>query len=103
MHIPTLAPETLFSVGGLPITNTMVNAWLAIVIFLIIGLVIKKKANLKPGKFQNGAEFFLEGILGYFDQVTGERQKTMKFLPLIGSIFFFILLSNWLGLMPGTG
>lgn len=103
MHIPTLAPEILFTIWSLPITNTMVNAWLAIVIFLILGIIIKKKTKLKPGKFQNGCEFFLEGLLGYFDQVTGERQKTLRFLPMVGAIFFFILLSNWLGLLPGTG
>jgi F-type H+-transporting ATPase subunit a len=102
-HIPTLAPEVLTKIGDIPITNTMVNAWLAIVIFLILGIVIKRKAALIPGKFQNWAEFFLEGLLGYFDQVTGDRKKTLRFLPLVGSIFFFILLSNWLGLMPGTG
>lgn len=103
MHIPTLAPEVLFQIAGLPITNTMINAWLAIIIFLIIGIYVKRNANIKPGKFQNAAEYFLEGLLGYFDQVTGERAKTMRFLPLVGSIFLFILLSNWLGLMPGTG
>jgi F-type H+-transporting ATPase subunit a len=103
MHIPTLAPEILFKIAGLPITNTMVNAWLAIVIFLIIGIIIKRTARVKPTKFQNACEFFLDGLLGYFDQVTGERKNTMRFLPLVGSIFFFILLSNWLGLMPGTG
>jgi F-type H+-transporting ATPase subunit a len=35
--------------------------------------------------------------------VTGDRKKTMRFLPIVGSVFFFILLSNWLGLLPGTG
>jgi len=103
MHIPTLAPEILFNIGNLPITNTMVNAWLAIVLFLILGYFITKKANIKPGKFQNACEFFLEGLLGYFDQVTGNRKTTLRFLPIVGSIFFFILLSNWLGLLPGTG
>ncbi|MFH1292088.1 MAG: F0F1 ATP synthase subunit A [bacterium] len=103
MHIPTLAPEVLFKVGEFPITNTMVNAWLAIVIFLILGIFIKRNVKLIPGKFQNACEFFLEKLLGYFDQVTGDRKKTISFLPLVGSIFFFILLSNWLGLIPGTG
>lgn len=103
IHIPTLAPEVIFKIGGLPITNTMVNAWLAIVIFLVLGIIIKRNAKLMPGKLQNGAEFFLEGLLGYFDQVTGDRKKTLRFLPIVGSIFFFILLSNWLGLLPGTG
>jgi F-type H+-transporting ATPase subunit a len=52
---------------------------------------------------QNVFEFILETLLGFFDQVTGDRKKTVKFLPLVGSVFFFILLSNWLGLLPGTG
>jgi F-type H+-transporting ATPase subunit a len=103
MHIPTMAADVLFHIGPLPITNTIINAWIAIIILLIIGIFIRKNVSLRPGKFQNAFEFFLEILLGYFDQVTGDRKKTMKFLPLVGSVFFFILLSNWLGLLPGTG
>ena len=103
LHIPTLAPETIFHLGSLPITNTIVNVWLAIAILIIIGLFLRKKTALKPGKMQNFMEFFLEKLLAYFDQITGDRKKTLRFLPLVGSVFFFILLSNWLGLLPGTG
>lgn len=102
-HIPTLAPEVVFNLGGLPITNTIVNTWLAILIFLVIGAFIYGETKLRPGKLQNFCEYFLEIMLGYFDQVTGDRKKTIKFLPIVGSVFFFILLSNWLGLLPGTG
>lgn len=103
MHIPTLAPEILFHIGKFPITNTIINAWLAIVIFLILGLIIRSRVSLRPGKTQNFMEYFLDILFGYFDQVTGDRKKTIRFLPLVGSVFFFILLSNWLGLLPGTG
>ncbi len=103
IHIPTLAPEVLFQLGPVSITNTMINAWIAIIILLIFGIVIHKKTNIKPGKLQNASEYFLEKLLGYFDQVTGDRKKTIGFLPIVGAIFFFILLSNWLGLLPGTG
>jgi len=103
MHIPTLAPEVIFHIGRFPVTNTMVNVWLAIVVFFIIGLILRKRLAIKPGKMQNFMEYFLEIMLGYFDQVTGDRKKTMRFLPIAGSVFFFILLSNWLGLLPGTG
>ncbi len=102
-HIPTLAPEVLFNIGGLPVTNTMVNASLATLIFLVIGIIIYRNTHLKPRGTQNFIEYFLEILLGYFDQVTGERKKTIRFLPIVGSVFFFILLSNWLGLLPGTG
>src|SRR3989339_1763904 len=103
IHIPTLAPETLFHVGQFSITNTMINVWLAMTILFVFGLFVKRACRLKPTKLQNACEYFLEILLGYFDQVTGDRRKTIKFLPIVGSVFFFILLSNWLGLLPGTG
>ena len=40
IHIPTLAPEVIGHIGRLPITNTIINAWLAIVIFLIVGFLL---------------------------------------------------------------
>ncbi len=103
LHIPEFAPEVLFHIGPVAITNTVVNVWIAILIFLTLGLVLRKKIKNKPGKLQNACEYVLELVLPYFDQVTGDRKKTIKFLPVVGSIFFFILLSNWLGLLPGTG
>ncbi len=102
-HIPSLAPEILFHLGPFPITNTIINAWIALFIFLGFGLIVRKRFAVRPGNFQNGMEYFLDTLLSYFDQVTGDRAKTMRFLPLAGSVFFFILLSNWLGLLPGTG
>ncbi len=103
IHIPTLAPDKLFHFGSVAITNTQLNATIALLIFLALGLYIRRRITLRPHKLQNGIEFFLEILLGYFDQVTGDRKKTMRFLPIAGSVFFFILLSNWLGLLPGTG
>ena len=102
-HIPNLPADVIGHIYGLAITNTAVNVWLAIIIFLILGLLIKKKLALRPGKLQNFFEYILELLFSYFDQVTGSRDKTLKFLPIAGSIFFFILLSNWLALLPGTG
>ncbi len=103
IHIPTLAPDVLFHIGPVPISNTVINAWIAIVIFFVLGLALRKRISLRPGKLQNKCDYILELLLPYFDQVTGDRKKTMRFLPMVGSVFFFILLSNWLGLLPGTG
>lgn len=102
-HIPPLAPEVVFHAGRFPITNTMLNVWLAIGMFLAMGLFLRRSLSLRPGKLQNFFEYILESVLGYFDQVTGDRRRTIRFLPVSGSIFFFILLSNWLGLLPGVG
>ncbi|MDZ4243961.1 MAG: FoF1 ATP synthase subunit a, partial [Candidatus Doudnabacteria bacterium] len=32
-----------------------------------------------------------------------DRRKSIKFLPIVGSLFFFILISNWIGIFPGIG
>lgn len=103
IHIPTFAPEVLGRTGNVAITNTMVNAWLAMAIFLFLGILLRKRIALRPGRLQNACEYILESLFYYLDQVTGSREKTIRFLPVVGSVFFFILLSNWLGLMPGTG
>ena len=77
IHIPTLAPEIIGHIGPIAITNTIVNTWIAIVILLVIGIIISSTAKLRPGKLQNAFEFFVEGLLGYFDQVTGSREKKL--------------------------
>jgi F-type H+-transporting ATPase subunit a len=37
------------------------------------------------------------------DSVTSDRKKTAKFLPIVLALFLFILVSNWMGLLPGVG
>lgn len=103
IHIPSFVPETIFSVGGIHVTNTVINTWIALVIFLVLGLFLRSRLSLRPSKLQHTCEYIVDTLCYYFDQVTGSREKTYRFLPIAGSIFFFILLSNWLGLFPGTG
>lgn len=101
--IPPLAAETIFQINGFPVTNTYINSTIVLVLFLILGLVLRKKSAEVPDKIQNFAESILEVCLKYVDQVTHDRKKSLKFLPLVGSLFFFILVSNWLGIFPGIG
>jgi F-type H+-transporting ATPase subunit a len=102
-HIPTFAPEVVGTIGGFSITNTMVNAWMALIIFFLLGIFLIRRVALRPGRVQNACEYVLELLFGYLDQVTGHREKTLRFFPIVGTMFFFILLSNRLGLLLGTG
>lgn len=98
-----IAAEPIFYLGSFPVTNAQINATLALLVFVLIASAIHKRLKLRPGGLQNAVEGVLEWVMGYFDQVTRSREKSKKFLPLVGTLFFFILLSNWMGLLPGTG
>ncbi len=102
MNVP-IAAETIFSIGSFPVTNAYVNSSILTLCMVIFAAILHFKLNQIPGKLQNAFEAVLEFLFGYFDQVTGSREKSKRFLPLVGTLFLFILLSNWMGLLPGTG
>ena len=101
--LPPLAAEVLFHLGPLPVTNSLVNTCVATLGIGLFAFFFSRRVQVLPGKLQLVAEQILEQLLGYFDKVTNERALSRKFLPFVGTLFFFILLSNWLGLLPGTG
>lgn len=102
-HDHTLYAEEFGHLGSMPITNSLLNSWLVVIVVLILAFFIKKNIKTIPGKLQNGMEMIMEGFLNIFDGVTGDRKKSMRFAPIVLSFFFFILLNNWLGIFPGIG
>lgn len=99
----SLSAETIFHIGSFPVTNTLITSWIAIAILVILALVLKRNLREKPRGLQNIAEAVVGGILGLMDGVTGSREQSKKFFPLIATLFLFIVTANWLGLMPGFG
>jgi len=102
MHI-SIAAEKLFSIGPLPVTNSLLVTWIAIVIFLVIGILVRLKKNIVPTGLQNVVESILEYFYQTVCDVFEDEQKGRKYFPLIMTIFLFVLLINWLGLLPGFG
>lgn len=99
----SVAAEPIFHLAGFSITNSMINAWIGIVIFLIVGLIVQKKASLAPRGFLNLIDYTVEALLVKAEEVVGDRERTRKFFPICATLFLFILLSNWIGLLPGVG
>ncbi len=104
----SLVPEVITTIGGFPITNSFLMT--LIVSGVIIGgsLMMQKKIALVPRGFQNIVEIvldglLLDGLLGLIDSVTGNRAQSKTFFPIIATIFIFVILSNWIGLLPGIG
>ena len=107
LALPPLAAEPIFF-GNISITNTYINSTLTVIGFIIVAYLIKQAADRltkdsAPRGILNFFEALLEFFLGYLDKVTHDRVKSIKFLPIVGSLFFFIVVSNWIGLFPGIG
>ncbi|MDD4271651.1 MAG: F0F1 ATP synthase subunit A [Patescibacteria group bacterium] len=99
----TLYAEPIFHFGDFQITNSLLNTWLVVLLVVIFGLYFKSKIKLIPRGIQNFMEAGIEMLFDVFDSVTGSRKKTLKVFPFVLSFFVFILLNNWLGLLPGVG
>lgn len=98
-----LAAEPLFHIGSFPVTNSMINAWIVTVFLLVVACVASRRKTLVPRGVHNFFEAVVEFLLAEMTKVTESVQKTKQFFPFVATLFFFILLNNWLGLVPGTG
>jgi len=104
LHI-SISAETLFNVGGLEISNSILTSLIASAVLIAFGFAVRAslKNTTKPTGLQNFAEWIMEGLIGLVDGVTGSQKKTNDFLPFVATFFFFIIVNNWLGLLPGVG
>ena len=101
-HI-TLFAEPIHQYGNFTVTNSLLTSWFAVLILIILALALRSKLKTIPGKLQNIFEMILEGALSLCDQVTNDRVLSMRIFPIAITVFFFILVSNWLGIMPLGG
>lgn len=102
-HEITLFAEPIFHYGNFTITNALLTSWVVVGIVVILSLVLRSKLKEVPGKLQNIFEIIVDGALNLCDQVTNSRALSIKIFPIAISVFFFILINNWLGILPLGG
>ncbi len=103
IHI-SLAAEPLYHIFGLPINNSLITAFVGSAVILGLFIPAARKVTLNPkSKFANMIEAICEMILDLVDEVFHDRKKAIKFFPFLMTIFIFIVVNNWLGLLPGVG
>jgi F-type H+-transporting ATPase subunit a len=100
LHI-SLAAETIAHIGWFPVTNSLLMTWIVMAILLFLSLASTRKLSLIPNHLQSIMEIVLEGLYSFFSSVVGHHIKMI--FPLVTSLFLFIILSNWSGLLPGVG
>ncbi len=100
----SLAPEQVSRIGSFPITNAMLTGLVgSIIIVFLFGLAGQAVSLYPKSKLANVVEAISEALLDLIEQMTHNRAKAERFFPLLMTLFIFILVNNWLGLVPGVG
>jgi F-type H+-transporting ATPase subunit a len=102
-HNTTLFAEPIYQNKSFTITNALLTSWSAVIILIIVAVILRKKLQEVPKGIQNIFEIIIEGALSLCDQVTNDRALSIRIFPIAISVFFFILVNNWLGLVPLGG
>ncbi|EKD67888.1 MAG: hypothetical protein ACD_48C00162G0001 [uncultured bacterium] len=100
LHI-SLAAETIGHIGPLPITNSLLMTWVVMGMLFVLAIASTRKLSLIPNYLQSIVEIIIEGLYSFFSSVVGHQVKMI--FPLVASLFLFIIVSNWSGLLPGVG
>lgn len=85
------------------LTNTFVSSLVAFVIVLLIALSARawtRTPDEVPTGFYNFFEMVIEGAYNFAENIGGK--KVRDFFPFFMTYILFILVANWMGLMPGV-
>jgi F-type H+-transporting ATPase subunit a len=99
---PELAPGILFHIGSFPVTNTMVTAWITIIILVLLTFFAFRRPKLVPAGLQKVMEFIYNALLDFCISVAGEKNGR-RFFPFVATIFLFVITNAYLGLLPFFG
>ena len=77
----------------------MVMTWIVLLILLLFGWVSTKKRGLIPSRFQIVGEMITQTFYGLAEDAMGKK-LAKTYAPLVTALFMFLLLSNWIGILP---
>lgn len=104
LHV-SISAETVVNFFGLQISNSIFTSLL--VSFFLVGFALYFRTRFKetdrPSGLQNFVEMIVEALYNFVYSITENHKKSALFFPLIATFFIFIILNNYVGLLPGVG
>ncbi|MGE0134907.1 MAG: F0F1 ATP synthase subunit A [Dehalococcoidia bacterium] len=94
-----VAPEHIFDIGPIEITNTMFSSWWVVGILCLVAIIAGPRMSVVPSGFSGVVEAVVSAFYGIVVQVAGE-ENGRRFFWVVGTIFFYVLMSNYFGLLP---
>ncbi|HKJ62174.1 MAG TPA: F0F1 ATP synthase subunit A, partial [Hyphomicrobiales bacterium] len=98
-RLSPLTNEVAFWLGPIPITGAVVTTWgvmAAITAFCAISL---RRPKVEPDGVQSLLEILIEAIAAQIEAVL--RRDPWPFMPLIGTLFIFLVVANLSAIVPG--
>ena len=92
----------LFSIGPLQVTSTVCSMWAIIAIIGLVSFLATRRLKEVPEPIQNLAEMAIEKLQSFFADSLGQKNMR-KYFPVFATFFIFIIVSNYVGLLPGVG
>ncbi|NLL20465.1 MAG: F0F1 ATP synthase subunit A, partial [Firmicutes bacterium] len=91
-------PAVLFYLGPVPIYTTVVNTWIVMIILFLVAFFISRRLSTIPRGIQN----LLEMVADFFNDLLEDNmgKEGRKYLPLVGTLFIFILFLNLSWFIP---
>jgi F-type H+-transporting ATPase subunit a len=99
-----IAPGAVWQIGSLTITNSILYGWICIVAISAFLIWVGRQVTIKPkGGVVQYVEVVVEFITDLVEGAFDDEAVARKYVPYFVTLFFFILLNNWLGLLPIVG
>jgi F-type H+-transporting ATPase subunit a len=95
-----LQVTVLFHLGFIPITGTVVTTWGLIAVLTVACWAATRDLQVIPGRLQALIETFVLGIEDQIAAILG--RDASPFLPLLGTLFIFLVVANLSGIVPGV-
>lgn len=83
-------------------TKTVYTMWVIMALIVLFSVLATRNLKDVPGPLQNVAEWAVNGLIDLFEGVLG-REKCRKYFPIFATLFIFIIVCNYSGLLPGAG
>lgn len=102
-HI-SIAPDTLFHVGPLLVTNSLILGLAgALIVFSLLWATARGVKKGSNSRFVHTIMWAFESLYDTAVEVIGDRKIAKKVVPLAITLVFFFVINNWLGLLPIVG
>ena len=82
-------------------TNAHLTMLLVILVLSGVAILATRRLSDRPGGLQNFIELLVQGLADFVESIGGPT--ALKYLPLFGTLLLFLVVSNWLSVVPFVG